>query len=146
MPGVIDTKKAVGIKAPIKDRLTIKGSCGLVWCAFLIAIFGAWQDQTKPLPDKAIADQRLFGMASFPSQSAIRFPEICAGKPLEPGKYSLLLPPAFAAPLNSTPKRSQKVQKLLDPGGSSDEIGDIASQDWHPSQLMKTDDRRHLQH
>jgi hypothetical protein len=112
MPGVIDTKKAVGIKAPIKERLTIKGSCGLVWCAFLIAIFGAWQDQTKPLPDKAISDQRLFGMASFPSQSAIRFAEIITGKPLEPGKYSLLLPPAFCRPAKFHPKKKPKGTKI----------------------------------
>jgi hypothetical protein len=39
------------------------------------------------------------------------------------------------APLNSTQKTDQKVQKLLDLKGPADEIGDFASDSWHPKPI-----------
>jgi hypothetical protein len=38
-------------------------------------------------------------------------------------------------PLNSTQKTDQKVQKLLDLKGPGDEIGDVASNGWHPKPI-----------
>jgi len=41
------------------------------------------------------------------------------------------------ASLNSTQKTDQKVQKLLDLKGPGDEIGDVASNSWHPKPIDK---------
>ena len=67
IPGVIETKKAVGIKAPIRDRLNIVNIRNLVAAHDTKRFLGHFVSVTQQITENLLASNSIFGMGDLQS-------------------------------------------------------------------------------